>query len=243
MSEASSQDWLNAFVQLGRFEDDTWTPVGGGFLFLDADVVWLVTARDVVDTAAGGRLAAWVGRPGTIVELSKALHENGLDWVRHEHRNIATCLFPLDASWNVKAFSEAASMRARDMTPLLQTCSLGALYGYDMGGRPPTLAIEGVLSSVALDQGHLFTSAPLLPANVGAPLLVVTASPGLGGTVLLAGILTQSLPVRPASDPMVPANLVPPQLHVSVAHPIGDVIGLIRSEAAAAQRAKVQGAG
>jgi hypothetical protein len=241
MTQAPNLDWLNAFVQLGKAEGEGLAPLGSGFLLLDDNRPWLITSRTTLETAQGDDLLAWVGSPGTVVGISQALALNELQWVVHEQHNLAACLFPLDPAWNVKAFSQAACVPGEKLMPLMDACSLGSPYGFDLGGRPPVMALDGVLSSVDLERGRLFTTAPLLPMNTGAPLLVLTAPLAMGGSVLLAGVMAQTLPVRrPVEGAMVPPHLVPTQLHLSLAHPVGAVFDLVRSEGAKAQLARVE---
>lgn len=240
MPPSSNPDCVHAFAQLGRLTGENWAPLGGGFLLLADNRPWLVTARTVLEAAGDQELVAWVGSSGTAVAITNAMAKSGLEWVVHPDANLAVCPFPLDPAWGVKAFSPEGCMPADKLVPPQTVCSLGSAYGLNLGDRPPVLLLDGILSSIELERGRLFTTAPLLPFNDGAPLLVITAPPSMGGVALLAGVMAQSLPVRPPVEGMAPPHLVPTQLHLSLAHPIGVVFDLLRSESALAQLAKIQ---
>ena len=241
MSQAPNLDWLNAFVQLGKGTKEGYAPLGAGFLVVDERCPWLITARTALDRCGDDELLAWLGQPGVVVGVSQALAGSGLGWVLDEALNLAACPFPLDPAWNARAFSRDAALPSTKLLPTMAACALGSPYGFDLPGRPPVLTLEGAIAGVDLPASRLFTSAPLLPQNVGAPLLVLTAPLSMGGSAMLAGIMAQTMPVRrPVEGVMVPPHLVPTQLHLSLAHPADRVFELLRSPAADAQWSQLQ---
>jgi hypothetical protein len=77
--------------------------------------------------------------------------------------------------------------------------------------------------------GRLITTAPLLPLNVGAPL-VMQAPAEAGGGLGLIGLLTRTLVV-----PEPPGSPAPP-VRMAEAVPIEAAVALVRSDAGRAQR-------
>lgn len=242
MSQAPNLDWLNAFVQLGKGTKEGYTPLGAGFLVLDDRCPWLVTGRSVLERCGDDDLLAWVGEPGVVVGITQALASSQLAWVVDESLNLAACPFPINPAWKARAFGRDALLPSEKLLPTMTACALGSPYGFDLPGRPPVLTLDGSIAGVDLPNGRVFTTAPLLPLNVGAPLLVLTAPLSMGGSVALAGIMAQTMPVRrPVEGVMVPPHLVPTQLHLSLAHPADRIFELLRSPAAEVQIARLQG--
>lgn len=228
----SADEWRQAFVPLGTARGDVWTPLGAGVLLVDNPVVWLVTARAVLDAAGASPIVGWVETVdggNALVDLSTGRTAD-LAWLRHPERDLAACVFPIGTTWRIKAFNEARTLQEADLQPLLTTCVVGSPYGIGAPGQRPTaLALEGALAGVDLAARTIVTSAPLLPRNGGAPLLV-PLPPQAGGGVVLAGIATHSVAVPEA----VQSTLAPVRL--TIAAPIALAFELIRSAPGKAAR-------
>ena len=219
-------EWLSAFIPLGTYGEQAWTPVGAGVLIVDLPVVWLVTAKSIVHGAGATPLAAFLkaGEGSAILDLSESHTASGLSWLEHASLDLAATLFPINPAWEVKAFSQQQCAPAEELRPLLPVCSLGCPYGTIASPRPAPILLAGALAQVAAP--HLHATAPLLPLNQGAPLILAS---GVGGAIQLAGILTRTL-IVPEPDPRVP----PVRLSEAVA--MEAVWDLVRGEAALAQR-------
>jgi hypothetical protein len=223
-------DWLRAFLPLGTLRGDAWRPLGAAVLLVDMPVVWLVTAASVVDQFAGDPAMAWVPRNegSGLLNLSRVHEQFGLAWIRHPSQDLAATLLPVDSSFDIRAFSAAQCTRLSDLQPMQPIVAVGCLYGGEFANSPsPAPAVlDGIVSRKDPQSQRIFTTAPLLPRNTGAPLLL--ASP-YGGAVTLAGIQVGNVLIGEV-DPRV----MPVRLGVSIG--IDAALELIRSEAAGAQR-------
>ncbi|MCC7062857.1 MAG: hypothetical protein IT456_08650 [Planctomycetes bacterium] len=223
-------DWLRAFLPLGTLRGDSWRPLGAGVLLVDMPVVWLITAASVVDQFAQDPAMAWVPhRDGSgLLNLSRVHQQFGLAWIRHASLDLAATLLPVDANFDIRAFSAAQCTRLADLQPLQPVVTVGALYGGEFANSPaPAPAVhDGIISRKDPQSQRLFTTAPLLPRNVGAPLLL--ASP-YGGTVTLAGICLGNVLIGEVDPRTMPVRL-------GVAIGVDAALELIRSDAAAGQR-------
>jgi len=222
-------DWLRTFLPLGVFEDEErWTPVGAGVLFADLPLVWLITARSVLDEAAGRPFAAWLGDED-FFRFDGALRASGLEWVRHEEHDLAVCPFPLAPEWNLRAFTEANTIFLDAAAPGVQVqtvaCPFGA-PGLRPDGPPPPFLWQGALTGVVGER--LYSTAPLLTQSAGSPLLAATATES-GRTVSFLGVVTESV-LLPDPHPATPP------LRLSGAVSAQAAVALIRSEAGKAQR-------
>lgn len=241
----SADDWRHAFVPLGVTRGDTWQPVGAGVLVVDSPVVWLVTARSVLDGVGAAPVVAWVATAPertdkaeghAFVDLTTGRSAD-LAWLRHPERDLAACPFPVAPSWRVKAFSEARTLLEPDLQPLLPACVVATAWGLGAPGqRPVPLALDGSLAGVDPGARTIITSAPLLPRNAGAPVLVQLPAQA-GGGVALAGIATHSVSVAEGVS-----STLPP-VRLTIAAPIALAFELLRSPAGKAARKAALAAG
>lgn len=189
--QAASHDWLRAFLPLGSMRGDTWLPHGAGVLLVDRPFVWLCTAGAVLDQLAGERCCAFVPRQQGhgLLDLSTSHERLGLGWLRHPRVDLAACLMPIEPSFDIRAFAVAQCTRLADVQPLQPAATVGCAFGLDTGdaARMAPLVFDGIVAGVERGAARILTTAPLVPRNLGAPLLL--ASP-YGGPVQLAGIVT-----------------------------------------------------
>lgn len=229
-------DWQSAFLPIGVTVGNSWEPLGGGVLLLDSPLVWLVTAREVVANAGDQHITTWVPhqeRP-MLLDLTDSQHRSQVAWVHHP-AGISASLFPLDPAFTVRAFAESQCTRVRNIQPLQPAASIGRMYGPDAPQGPDAVpaVCDGSISSVDPQSGRIYSTAPLLPNNIGSPLLL--ASP-YGGQVSLAGIQLRSV-LLPENDPrMMPVRL-------SHALCVDAALELVRGEAAQEQRSRLAGPG
>lgn len=230
-----SQDWLGSFVPLGLSrEGQSWVPIGAGVLYIDHPVLWLITARVVLQRAqdAGRPLSAYVSQDqgGTILDLTTGRRGTPLDWLIDEPSGLATCLFPVDPRWPLKAFPEARCGGFDQLTPAMQVLTVGAVYNQaEALGHPGPLPLVLTSSVARVEATRVILNAPLPPQNLGAPLLVPVSGES-GGGVGLAGIVT-AVATIPA-EPGTPAS----SLRLAVTSPVLAALNLIRSDAGDAQR-------
>lgn len=225
--ELPIREWLSAFVPLGTYSEQAWEPAGAGVLIVDLPVIWLVTAKSLIKSAGDAALAAFLpyGPGGTILDFRESHAESGLSWIEHPELDLCASLFPLSPAWDLKAFPQEHCAPSPDLSPLSAVCSIGCAYGLIPTERPEPFLFGGSL--VGLQSPHVYSSAPLLALNVGAPLIQVSSL--TGGSPRLAGILTRTM-ATPCSDPRVSP--------VALSEAVGmeAVWELVRGEQALAQR-------
>lgn len=221
---------LPAVLPVGRTRDGGFQPLGAGVLFIDSPLVWLLTARSLVEAAGDAPLGAYISpeREGTVVDLTTGRRGTPLDWLRDPEHDVAACLFPIDPSWPIKAFPEARCVDASLLGPATTVASVSLPWGLPgSSGPPPRVVLPGTLTHFG--PHRLLTTAPLLPLNVGAPL-VLCATEDAGGGLGLVGLLTRTLVV-----PEPPGSPAPP-VRMAEAVPIEAAVALVRSDAGKAQR-------
>lgn len=223
-------DLLRSFLPIGTLRKGAWAPTGAGVLVLDTPVVWLVTATAAIDALGDEPVHTWVPqqRGAAVFDLAAAQQRFGLRWIRHATQEIAATLLPLDPSFAIKAFGLQQSAWLRDVAALQPTVSLGCPYSQEMAnpGHPAPAVFTGVVARVEPEAHRIYTTAPLLPRNAGAPLLL--ASP-YGGPITLAGILTGTIQLGGTDPRDLPIRL-------AAAVPFDTVLELIQSPAANACR-------
>jgi hypothetical protein len=231
-SPASGIEWLHAFMSLGCVHNNNWELQGGGVLLLDQPVAWLITATKVIEDLDGQDLVTWVRRKDSVnlLNISETQRKTELDWLHHPC-GISATMFPVDPSFIIRAFSHPQCTKARDLLPMMPVVSLGSLMGPDIQRAPHDLpAVQGgIISTIDANSGLVHTTAPLLPRNAGAPLLL---APSHGTQATLAGILLGNT-IVPEPDP----RMVPIRLAHAVT--IEAAFELIRSEAATKQRQRI----
>jgi hypothetical protein len=220
-------DILNAFVPLGTYGEEAWSPAGAGVLIVDRPMVWLITAKTLVESAGETPLAAFLahGPGGTILDIRDSHQNSGLSWIWHRELDLCATLFPLSPAWGLKAFTQKQCAPREDLGPLVPVTSIGVPYGLLPAERPEPVLLSGSLAT--LQGSHLYSSAPLLAQNSGSPLLCM----GSEGA-LLAGIQTRTLAAA-RSNPRVPPVVL------SEAVCMDAVWDLVRGEQALAQRKHV----
>lgn len=226
----SLKELLRAYVPLGiASEDGAWSPLGAGTLIYDAPVLWLATAKNVVQRAPSGALAAWVGQEGggTVVELLVDASDGGLGWIEAAEDDLAISIFPVNPEWDLKAFGETRCLAPSNLALLMPVCSIGCPYGVEgvQATGPNPIMLPGAVSGL-VPPNEFYTTAPLLPANNGAPLIQLD---GGSGDVALAGLLT-----RPAHVPEQSPEESSVRLSLGLA--ASTIWKLIRSAPAKAQR-------
>lgn len=221
-------EWLSTFVPLGTYSDDAWSPVGAGVLIVDLPVVWLVTSKALVESLKGAPAAAFISHAegATILDLSEGHAKSGLGWIEHEELDLVASLFPMSPAWNIKAFTQQQCVPIEQLTELMPVASLGCPYGAVPGERPQPFLLAGAIAS--LNAPLIHSTAPLLPKNVGGPLVQGAA----GDTIRLAGVMTRTLFISDA-DPRIPP------IRITEAVGMEAVWDLVRGDEARAQRKKV----
>ncbi|MEZ6037395.1 MAG: hypothetical protein R3F29_07940 [Planctomycetota bacterium] len=205
---STASSWLRAFLPLGTRQGERWAPAGGAVLLHDHPLVWLVTATEVLRSVGGADLTAWVPRAqgAGLLNLGETHRHAGITWIHHPI-GLSASLFPLDESFQIKAFPENQCTRLRDLQPIHPAVTVGGLYSPDVptGAHPSPAVCDGIVSSIDERTGCVYSTAPLLPRNLGAPLLL--ASPYGGGAVTLAGILLGNVTLSHADPRELPVRL------------------------------------
>lgn len=233
------EDLVRTTLCLGVQAEGEWAPLGCGFVAADERILWLVTSSRVLERAEGQPLTVWVARHqgGALLGLGAVLQQAGLEWLRAEHGDVAACAFPAQADWDVKAIPLLKSVAGGLPTPLMNVHALAFPYGVD--GFDPRqdlpILLPGGVAGVDEARARIYHTAPSLPLNEGAPLMLATGV-GAQRQLLLVGVANG--PVRPAAP--VPAKEIPPTVAaLSVATPIKALVELLGSEAARDQADRV----
>lgn len=228
-------EWMHAFMTLGSVQHDNWELRGAGVLLLDQPVVWLVTASEVIADFDGQDIVTWVKRKQdvSLLNISNSQRNSGVQWIHHP-AGISATMFPVDASFAIKAFSRMQCTKIRDLQPMQPAVSLGSLMAAGFQRSPGDLpaVCDGMISTVDRNNHLIHATTPLLPRNAGAPLML--ASPH-GGPITIAAILLGNA-VVPEVDPRV----LPIRLSRAIA--IDAALELIRSDAAIEQRQRLTAA-
>lgn len=243
-----NREWLSAFVPLGVVENsDAWRPVGAGVLFIEGQVVWLLTAAHVIGGQGKGvvpLLTLKGGRGVTVLDLPGVHRSHGLDWQTDNERDLACALMPTSDDFDIKAVDRSTCLRISEAVPSMSCFTIGCPYGvrgFDPKRATP-LVQDGVIAGVDEDKDLIYFTAPTFPGNSGGPLIAVKSpfSPE-GGAVIgdrvvyFAGIVTSYAIVR---GNMELGDL--PPLHLGVAAGAGAVTSLIQSDGCRAQIDRVK---
>ena len=89
----TTSELQQAYVPLGTFSDNTWQGLGAGVLLVDLPVAWLVTTRRVLEEAGDRPLAMRAASQSgqvTLVDLSRAQREVGIEWLKHPDLDLAS---------------------------------------------------------------------------------------------------------------------------------------------------------
>lgn len=234
-----SPEWLQAFVPVGFAPGpNQWKATGGGVVFLEHDLLWLVTARHVVEETGQKRIAPLLTKADgsiVVVQLADMQASSGFSWLEDEQADVAVTPLPVMPGLAVKAVTHKECILVKDVIPSMPAFTLGCPYGL-VGldpEHPRPLVLDGVVSGTRPSENLIFTSTPTFPDNSGGPLVVFrnpcSAAGGLTvgqPVVLLAGVVLQ---MRLVSDPNLSG--IPP-LHLGVVRSADAILRLLLSDEA-----------
>ncbi len=244
-----SIEWLSAFAPVGGLrENNQWAAFGAGIFFHKPPLLWLVTARHVVEKVGRQALTVLVTRSSgegvIVVQVGEILTKHGFSWVEDEANDLAAAPMPASPDLGIKAVTAENCLPLDQLLPSMPCFTLGCPYGLHGVNpqRATPLVLDGVISGVDPSSRKVYTSAPTFPGNSGGPLIAVRApfdpagrTMALGrATVLFAGIMLRT-GLLPNPDP---TDRTPP-LHLGVAAPADTVLALLDSEQALAITARV----
>lgn len=244
-----TRDWLNAFVAIGSTTEDqtAWQAAGAGVLVLSRELLWIVTARHVLESIGRHKISALVGskkdRQLVVVEFGSIHEASGIEWITNSERDLAISLMPFSEDLEIRAVAEPYFLPISEATPSMPCYTVGCPYGvrsFDPGRANP-IVLDGIVSAVDERNSTLYTTTPTFRGNSGGPLIVVRSPFNPSGgivvgkpTILLAGIVLGSTTV---SEPVEAAGEPPLRLGACVS--IDAVRELLGSEEAIAQAARV----
>ena len=242
-----SSEWLSAFAPVGGLRDDNqWAAFGACVFFRMPTVLWMVTARHVVQ--AVGRRALTIlarrssGEGALLVNVGEILANHVLSWVEDEASDLAAAPMPTSTEFGITALTPDHCLPMTDLLPSMPCFTAGCPYGLPpldpQRGLP--LVLDGVISGVDPVGRKVYTSAPTFPGNSGGPLVAYRKQVNRPGGLLvvrreifLAGIMSETK-LLPDPD-----NRIPP-LHLGVAAPADAVLALLDSDQARAITARVE---
>ena len=230
--------WLKAFVPIGHLKSShEWLPAGAGVLYLHKSLIWIITAKHVVE--GGNNTALLVSQKNkntAVIDLQEIHKQNKLRWLYHNRCGLSASLMPVSNDFDIKAIGKENCIRADEVIPSMQCYTVGCPHGV-RGFNPETttpLLLSGIISGVNPKDKTIYTSTPTFPGNSGGPLIVFRSPITTGGnmtvglpTVLLAGIITSFILVPESAT----WNGVPP-LHLGVAISIEEIEHLLNSDEA-----------
>ena len=231
-----SSEWLSTVVQLGVLSSpDRWTATGAGIFVNNEPVLWLVTARHLVQPDLVAMLTRDVGGRA-FFPLQVMLEDFDLEWVEDESRDLAALVVPVLPKARMKAIDRTNMLDVEDLVPSMPAYAIGCPYGID-GLDPSTatpLVMDGIIAGKDDASGRIFTTAATYPGNSGGPLIVIRSPINPAGglevgrpTVFLAGvILSFATAIQPAERDDAPP------LHLGVAQTCRDILGLLESSKA-----------
>lgn len=232
-----SREWLQAFVPVGVLVGaNQWAAVGAGVLFIEHDLLWLVTAHHVVLDAGKDRIAPLLYKNDNsivIVRLGEIHSSTGTYWIENEKMDLAATPLPTSPDFAIKAVSRRECIPLAEVIPSMPSYTVGCPYGVSGldPSRPRPLVLDGVVSGINERESVIYTSAPTFPGNSGGPLVVYRNpfNPAGGLTIgaaplLLAGIVLATNLVSVPSQ----AKGMPP-LHLGTVRASEQVIALLDS--------------
>jgi Trypsin-like peptidase domain len=242
-----STEWLSAFAPVGSLQaDNHWAAYGACVFFHRPPILWLVTARHVLEKVGRQSLTALLTRPSgegvIVVEAGKILTAHGLCWVEDEVNDLAAAPIPDSPDFDIIALTDDDCLPFAELVPSMPCFTVGCPYGLP-GLNPQSatpLVLDGIISGLDHANRKVFTSAPTFPGNSGGPLiafrspLLPNGGMKVGRRILVfAGIMLETRLFGADAS-----NRIPP-LHLGVAAPADAVLALLESEEARAITARV----
>jgi hypothetical protein len=241
-----STEWLSAFAPVGGLrDDDLWAAYGACVFFHKPPLLWMVTARHVVEKVGRQALTVLVTRSSgegvIVVKVGEILKANGFSWVEDEVVDLAAAPMPVSAEFGIKALTPEKCLRMAELVPSTPCFTAGCPYGLHglNPNRATPLVLNGVISGVDPANGKVYTTAPTFPGNSGGPLIAIdipfspTWNEESWPPIRFAGIMLET---KLLSDP---SGRIPP-LHLGVAAPADAVLALLNSEPARAVASRVE---
>ncbi len=250
-----STEWLDAFAPVGVLQaDNNWAAGGACVFFRKPTLLWMVTARHVVEKVGRQALAVLVNRSSgegvNVVELGRILADHQLAWLEDADHDLAAAPMPYLTDYGIRALTPKQCLPLTELVPSMPSFTVGCPYGlYRVNPRRATpLVLDGVISGVDPVSRRIYTTAPTFPGNSGGPLIVhlnqfgppprdISAYPNgyPDPNPRLAGIMLETA-LLPANEL---AGRIPP-LHLGVAAPADAVLALLDSDPARAITAQVE---
>jgi hypothetical protein len=244
-----STEWLSAFAPVGSLRDDNqWAAFGACVFFHKPSLLWMVTARHVLEKVGRQALTVLITRSSgqglIVVQVGEILTNHGFSWVEDEVNDLAAAPMPASPDFGIKAVTPENSVPMIDLVPSMPCFTVGCPYGlHGLNPQKATpLVLDGVISGVDPVSRKIYTSAPTFQGNSGGPLIAFRSPSDPAGrmivgrsTVLFAGIMLETKLLH-AEDP---SSRISP-LHLGVAAPADAVLALLDSDQARAITASVE---
>ena len=245
-------EWLKAFVPIGRIQNQQWSAIGAGVLFHLPPFIWVVTARHVVNLSEQLPVSVLITHkqqgivPIPLTELHK---QHALSWITDEEHDLAASLMPISNDFDIKAVTKDNCIKIGDLIPSMTAYTIGCPYGlrgFDPQSVTPVV-LDGIVSGIDNRKKQIFTTTPTFRGNSGGPLLIVKSPFNAHGgatfglpTIYLAGIMKELalIGVDEKSNHSQETIQVPP-LHIGIATPSDFILNLLESDQAKAITKKI----
>jgi hypothetical protein len=214
-----STEWLKAFAPVGTLHGDGLWAAGACVFFHKPPLLWVVTARHVLETVGPHALTVVVSRSSgegvIVVEVGRILAAHEFSWVQDEGNDLAAAPIPASTEFGLKALTLDNCMPLAEVVPSMPCFTVGCPYGLP-GVSPQTaipLVLDGVISGVDSVRRRIYTSAPTFAGNSGGPLIAFrspfTSEGGIDirpAHVFLVGIMleTRLLSAPDLTSPFLP---------------------------------------
>jgi hypothetical protein len=127
-------EWLSAFAPVGGLGNDSlWAAFGAGVFFHKPPIVWIVTARHVIERVGRQLLTVLVTRSSgdgvIVVKVGEILASHGLAWVEDDLNDIAAAPMATSPDFGFKAVTPENCLRLTELIPSMPCFTVGCPYG------------------------------------------------------------------------------------------------------------------
>src|SRR5947209_13564217 len=125
-----STEWLSAFAPVGGLRDgNRWAAFGACVFFHKPPLLWMITARHVVEKVGHEALTVLVTRSSgegvIVVEVGKILTEHKLSWIEDTGSDLAAAPMPASPEFGIKAVTPENCLPLAQLLPSMPCFTVG----------------------------------------------------------------------------------------------------------------------
>ena len=171
-------EWTKAVVPIAVRNENSFSPIGTGFVINNRNLNCLFTAKHVAFQGNGRRreglfvLANRIGGGGNFVTLDE-LGSLGVEWKTHPHQDLAATMLPADPTFDMKRFPSGLFEDFQNITEGDDVFFLGfpLSLGVTTSARVRPIVRTGTVALKNEDQTFLI-DANVFPGNSGSPVFL-----------------------------------------------------------------------